>query len=86
MPQYTVFVNILPKDEILDPQGKAVLQGLHHLDASAYAALHDVRVGKQVRLKLEAPSPKAAQQLGEHAAQQLLANAITEQFVVEVQS
>jgi phosphoribosylformylglycinamidine synthase len=83
MPLYTVFVNILPKEEILDPQGKAVLQGLGHL-GEQFRTVRDVRVGKQVRLHLEAATPTEAQAQAELAAQQLLANAITEQFTVEV--
>jgi phosphoribosylformylglycinamidine synthase len=45
-------VNILPKDGILDPQGRAVEQSLPHL---GLAGIGEVRVGRRVELAVDAP-------------------------------
>lgn len=51
MPRYTIYVSILPHEQILDPAGKATLSGLHQL---GFAAVADVRIGKRIRLQLDA--------------------------------
>lgn len=79
--KYTVFVNILPHQELLDPQGKATLGGLQSL---GFGDITDVRVGKRIQLHLEAKDREAARHLAEEAARKLLANAIMEGFTVEV--
>lgn len=75
--QYIAEIDIMPLKELLDPQGKAVLQALQHLDLTSVA---DVRVGKHVRLHLDAPDDASAQALVEQACKQLLANPVMEQF------
>lgn len=78
---YTVQINVMPLKELLDPQGKAVLNGLSNVGLSAIA---DVRVGKHITLQIEAESPAAAKEIGELAAKKLLANAVMEFFEVTV--
>lgn len=82
MPQFNAYVNILPKEEILDPQGKATLSGLHAL---GHTAVQNARVGKRVRLTVDAPSPEVARQIATETANQLLANLIVEYFSIEVE-
>lgn len=77
---FTVYVNVLPHPEILDPQGKATLNGLHHME---FSAIRQVRVGKRILLTVEAPNPEAASQQAQQAAHKLLANPITEVFELE---
>jgi phosphoribosylformylglycinamidine synthase subunit PurS len=81
MMKYTVYVNILPHTELLDPQGKATLGGLHSL---GFDAIADVRVGKRIELHLDAHDREAAKKLAEEAAKKLLINPIMEGFSVEV--
>ncbi len=70
-------IDILPHPELLDPQGKAVRLGLEHLGISQVT---DVRIGKHIRLTLDAPTEADARARVETACRQLLANPIMEGF------
>ena len=78
---FTIEVLVMPHKELLDPQGKAVLGGLNNLSITAVT---DVRVGKRITLQVDAADADAAKQIGEQAAQGLLANAVMETFEVRV--
>jgi len=80
---YTVQINIMPLKDLLDPQGKAVLGGLHNLGLNQ---IQDVRIGKRIELKIEADSKEAAASAASAAATQLLANQVMEMFEVSVLS
>jgi len=80
--KYLAQVNVIPQPELLDPQGKAVLLGLHNLGLATVA---DVRVGKHIQLQVEAQSQQEAEQLVEKACKTLLANPIMENFSFAVQ-
>ena len=71
----------MPLKELLDPQGKAVLDGLANLRIENVS---DVRIGKNIQLKLEADSAEAAKLIAEEAAQKLLANAVMEDYTIEI--
>ena len=73
-------VNILPKDGILDPQGRAVEQSLPHL---GLAGIGEVRVGRRVELAVDAPDAAAARALVEELARELLCNPMIEQYAIE---
>jgi phosphoribosylformylglycinamidine synthase len=79
--KYTASINIMPKKELLDPQGKAVLNGLHKLNL---AGVQDVRVGKSIALNVEAASEADARAMVQEACSKLLANAIMEDFHFEI--
>jgi phosphoribosylformylglycinamidine synthase len=70
-------VNIMPLKELLDPQGKAVLSGLKHLEISQ---IKEVRVGKHITLELEAANDKAAKEIVDDACKKLLANPVMEHY------
>lgn len=70
-------VNIMPLKELLDPQGKAVLSGLKHLNMSQ---VKDVRVGKRITLELEAANDNAAKEMVDEACKKLLANPVMEHY------
>ncbi len=70
-------INIMPQAEILDPQGKAVQLGLHNLNMDA---IDGVRIGKHIRLTVEAASEEAANQAVDNACRLLLANLIMEEY------
>jgi phosphoribosylformylglycinamidine synthase subunit PurS len=78
---YTVQIKVMPLKELLDPQGKAVMGGLQNLGLSG---VEDVRVGKNITLRLNASSPEQAKQLAEEASKKLLANPVMEYFEVSV--
>lgn len=73
-------VNILPKEGILDPQGRAVEQSLPHL---GLAGIGEVRVGRRVELAVDAPNATAAHALVDELARELLCNPMIEQYAIE---
>jgi phosphoribosylformylglycinamidine synthase PurS subunit len=73
-------VNVLPKDGILDPQGRAVERSLPHLGVEGVA---DVRVGRRVELTVDAVDAAAARAVVERLAGELLSNPLIERFDVE---
>jgi phosphoribosylformylglycinamidine synthase len=78
---YTVQINVMPLKELLDPQGKAVLNGLVNV---GLPAVKDVRVGKRITLQVDAGTKEDAIAIAEEAAKKLLANAVMESFEVSV--
>lgn len=79
--KFRAFVHILPRPEILDPQGKATLHGLHNL---GFAGMQEVRVGKLIQLDVEADDEAAARTQVEAACKKVLSNPIVEQFRFEL--
>lgn len=78
---FQVQIKVMPLKDLLDPQGKAVLGGLHNL---GLAGIQDVRVGKNINLQVEAADETAAVAIATEASKQLLANAVMEYFEVVV--
>ena len=75
--KFTAEIDIMPRPELLDPQGKAVMLGLEHL---GLAQVGNVRIGKHIRLELEADNEQVAQEKVEQACKKLLANLIMESY------
>ena len=74
-------VNIFLKEGVLDPQGKAI----HHaLDAMNFEGVEDVRMGKQIVLKLSTTSKEKALDEVEKMAQEILANTVIEDYTIEI--
>ena len=71
-----VVVHVMPKAEILDPQGQAIVGALGRL---GHAGISDVRQGK--RFELEVDDDVSDKVLGE-IAESLLANTVIEEFSV----
>ena len=78
---YTVQVKVMPLKELLDPQGKAVMSGLQNLGLNN---VEDVRVGKNISLRVDAESAEKAKQIAEEASKKLLANPVMEYFEVSI--
>ena len=78
---YTVQIKVMPLKELLDPQGKAVMGGLQNLGLTG---VEDVRVGKNISLRINADSPEKAKALAEEASKKLLANQVMEYFEITV--
>ena len=74
-----VVVDVMPKPEILDPQGKAVQGALPRL---GFAGVVDVRQGKRFELEIE--GDLTADRLAEvhRMAETLLSNPVIEDFTV----
>jgi len=79
--KFVAEIDIMPHKELLDPQGKTVLNNLKHLDLSGVS---DVRIGRHVSMSLEAASEAEARQKVDTACQKLLANLIMESFHYEL--
>jgi phosphoribosylformylglycinamidine synthase len=80
MSSFRFAVNVLPKDGILDPQGRAVEGSLGHLGVSGVSA---VRVGRRVELTVEAADAAAARAVVDRLGQELFSNPLIEAFEVE---
>ncbi|GAA2539968.1 phosphoribosylformylglycinamidine synthase subunit PurS [Mycolicibacterium diernhoferi] len=71
-----VVVHVMPKAEILDPQGQAIVGALGRL---GHGGVADVRQGK--RFELEVDDSVSDEALNE-IAESLLANTVIEEFTV----
>lgn len=80
MDQYRIEIRVVPRRGLLDPQGKAVADALHAL---GFADVADVRVGRHLVLDLRADGPDAARARAAEMCDRLLANPVTEDYVVE---
>lgn len=71
-----VVVEVMPKAEILDPQGQAIVGALGRL---GFAGVADVRQGKRFELEVDDSVDDAAL---ERIAEELLTNTVIENFNV----
>ena len=77
----TAIVNVSLKAGVLDTQGKAV----HHaLDSLHFSGVEDVRVGKQIVLKLDTDDKTQAMQDVEKMCEEILANTVIEDYSIEL--
>ena len=83
MTRFQAEIDVMPKKEILDPQGKAVTGSMKNLGLSE---IHNVRIGKHISLELEADSETTAREKVEQACKSLLANLIMESYTVSIRS
>jgi phosphoribosylformylglycinamidine synthase len=70
-------INVMPKKEILDPQGKAVSSSMKNLGLTT---IQNVRIGKHISLEITAESEADAKELVDQACKNLLANLIMESY------
>jgi phosphoribosylformylglycinamidine synthase len=70
-----VHIDVMLKDEILDPQGQAVERALPGM---GYEGVSGVRIGKHIELDVDADAD--VRDTVERLAEQLLANPVIEQF------
>lgn len=74
-------VNVYLKEGVLDPQGKAA----HHaLQSMNFKGLHDVRIGKQIVIKLDTNNKEEAQKEVKEMCETLLANTVIEDYTIEI--
>jgi len=78
-----VHVRVIPRSGLLDPQGQAVE---HALATLGFSGATDVRIGKAIELSVSADSPADAEAIVRRMCEQLLANPVTEDFVIEVEA
>ena len=81
MKEFLGQVKVRLKTAVLDPQGKAVAQGLLSL---GFANVADVRVGKLIEVKLKAANKEDAENALRQMGEKLLSNPVMEKFEVAV--
>ena len=74
----TIVVEVMPKAELLDPQGKAVAGALTRLGKTEFTG---VRVGKRFELHLDGPVDDTALSDARELAETLLSNSVIEDVV-----
>jgi phosphoribosylformylglycinamidine synthase len=74
-----VIVDVMPKPEILDPQGQAIVRALPGL---GFEGVTSVRQGKRFEIEIDGGDPQA---VAEQAAEALLANPAIEDFTVRLE-
>lgn len=79
--RFSVLVEVRLRAGIADPQGATIEAAL---PALGFKGVGDVRVGKAIRLTVEAPSPEAARQRVEQLCRRLLANPVMEEAEVSL--
>ena len=78
----TIVVEVMPKAEILDPQGKAVVGALSRFGKTGFTG---VRIGKRFELTTDGPVDEAVLAEVHELASELLSNSVIEDVVsVEV--
>jgi phosphoribosylformylglycinamidine synthase PurS subunit len=78
-----VVVDVMPKPEILDPQGKAVQGALPRL---GFTGVSEVRQGKRFELEIEGEVTEERLAEVHQMAETLLSNPVIEDFSVRVVS
>jgi len=74
-------VNVYLKEGVLDPQGKAA----HHaLESMNFKGVQDVRIGKQIVIKLDTDNREEAQKEVKEMCETLLANTVIEDYTIEI--
>lgn len=70
-------IDIMPHDNLLDPQGKAVTSTMGNLGLNT---ITNVRIGKHIHLEIEAPDEETARAKVDEACKQILCNMIMESY------
>ncbi|HUR73773.1 MAG TPA: phosphoribosylformylglycinamidine synthase subunit PurS [Sporichthya sp.] len=78
-----VVVDVMPKPEILDPQGQAIQKALGRM---GFEAVSGVRQGKRFEVEVDGELDAEALAQVEQMAETLLANTVIEEFTVRVEN
>lgn len=73
-----IIVEVMPKPEILDPQGKAIVNALPHLGFTGFSA---VRQGKRFELTVDGEITEEVLERARQAAAEMLSNPVIEDVV-----
>jgi len=79
----TIYVNVQPKANILDPQGKTIHHALQNL---GFQSIQEIRIGKRIKIILEATSINEATAKVQEMCEKLLINPLIEEYTLEVVS
>ena len=73
-----IVVDVMPKPEILDPQGKAIIRAFAHQEIQGFTG---VRQGKRFELEVDGDVTEAQLEAARHAAATMLSNPVIEDVV-----
>ncbi|WP_144790931.1 phosphoribosylformylglycinamidine synthase subunit PurS [Kocuria palustris] len=73
-----IVVDVMPKPEILDPQGKAIVRAFAHQDIQGFAG---VRQGKRFELEVDGEVTPELLETARRAAATMLSNPVIEDVV-----
>jgi phosphoribosylformylglycinamidine synthase len=73
-----IVIEVMPKKELLDPAGKAVLGAFHRQGMSDF---REVRIGKRFELHVEGDVTDAHREKAKTLAEDLLSNGVIEDIV-----
>ncbi|KQW08347.1 phosphoribosylformylglycinamidine synthase [Microterricola gilva] len=74
----TIVVEVMPKAELLDPQGKAVAGALARIGKDGFSS---VRIGKRFEITVDGPVTDAVRAEVEAIANDILSNSVIEDVV-----
>ena len=77
MKTFRAAIDVMPHDNLLDPQGKAVSGSMKNL---GLPEITGVRIGKHITLEVQAADQAAAEAKVEEACKKLLANQVMEKY------
>lgn len=80
---YKATISITLRPSILDPEGKTVQHALTNL---GYDEVSQVRMGKRAEVWIEAEDEGDARRIATEACEKLLANPVTENFEIQLES
>ena len=75
--KFSVKINILPQDALLDPQGKTVEKNTTKLGIEN---ISNIRIGKHIALDIESENINTAKETIREVCDKLLVNQITEKY------
>ena len=79
--RFEVKIEVLPREGIANPEGSTIERTL---PALCFETAGDVRVGKVIRLQVEADSADTARTIVEDMCERFLSNPVIEDAIVEV--
>ena len=74
-------IDVMPLDALLDPQGKAVTSSMKNI---GLPEIDGVRIGRHIRLFIDAASKEEATTKVDTACQKLLSNQIMDSYTFEL--
>ncbi len=70
-------IDVMPLKSLLDPQGKAVYNSMQNI---GFTNISSVRIGKHIRLEIEAKSKEKAMEEVNEACNKILTNPVMEGY------
>ena len=80
--KYRARITVMPHEEILDPQGKAVSKSMKNI---GLPQIDHVRIGKHITLVVDAENKEKASTMVDEACRKLLANQIMEYYSFQLE-